>query len=355
MTDKRLTVILFGSDRNLWQGGPLRIRVTDVFGPDGPRQLFEGEMSGATVELKLKLPFDAGQSYGFDFSAPDHRPAWQLIRRADFVRGPDNVEAQDLILRLMIVPDSPQSSDLPGGFARLQLAGSPIAAPGAGLDEAAFQQLAPEAQMALLNIDAKLKATLINSVPLQSFVKAVRHVATDRLFLFVDAALKTQVERSADFAGAPGHGAPKRLPGVPAHPDSWKHRRFGEGNVQVSFSRDAEALSSGGVVHSVDADIDLGRGLAHVVEWLENNVFKPGHKTDQTLIYGQLYSQGILPLYTLDPIARTTARVLSLRPVRAASRRKAMSSARNRRAAAPKPRTPRAKPLQKKRRRHVDA
>ena len=63
------------------------------------------------------------------------------------------------------------------------------------------------------------------------------------------------------------------------------------------------------MVHSADVDIDLGRGLAHAKEWLENNVFKPGHKTNQALVYALLYAQGILPRYILDPAADTTARV----------------------------------------------
>ena len=43
------------------------------------------------------------------------------------------------------------------------------------------------------------------------------------------------------------------------------------------------------LVHSADVDIDLGRGLAHAKEWLENNVFRPGHKTNQALVYAQMY------------------------------------------------------------------
>ena len=63
------------------------------------------------------------------------------------------------------------------------------------------------------------------------------------------------------------------------------------------------------LVHSADVDIDLGRGLAHAKEWLENNVFRPGHKTNQALVYALLYAQGILPQYTLDPVSATTRRV----------------------------------------------
>ena len=62
------------------------------------------------------------------------------------------------------------------------------------------------------------------------------------------------------------------------------------------------------LVHSADVDIDLGRGLAHAKEWLVNNVFLPGHKTNQALVYALLYAQGILPRYALDPAADTTSR-----------------------------------------------
>jgi hypothetical protein len=60
------------------------------------------------------------------------------------------------------------------------------------------------------------------------------------------------------------------------------HTPFGYNNVQLSFSERTERFVNGGGVlcHSVDVDIDLARGLKHVVELLENNVFQPGKKTD---------------------------------------------------------------------------
>jgi len=318
VTEKRLTVILFGSDRNLWSGGPLRFRVTDVFAAGGPKLLHQGKTDSATLDLRLQLPFDAGQIYGLDFTAPGHHPAWQLVRRADFIRQPEGVEGDDLVLRLMLVPDKPGTRDLSAGFERLQGRGSPMAAPGAGLDEAAFQELGVPNRMALLNIEAKLRETFVEGASVLSFVRSVRHVAVDRLFLLVDAGLKDRLKRAGDFAGAPGHPAPAIPAGTPAHPDSWKHTLFAEGNVQLSFSADATPMPSAqsGLVHSVDIDIDLGRGLAHVVEWLDNNVVRRGHKTDQVLIYGLLYAQRILPLYTLDPVQATTARSAKLQPPR---------------------------------------
>jgi hypothetical protein len=311
VTEKRVTVILYGCDRNLWSGGPLEIEVSDVFASGGPRPLYRGETEESTLELHLDLPFDAGQVYGLTFSAPHHRPAWQLVRRLDFIRVPDQAEGDDVILRLMLVPDSPGTTDLPQGFERLQQIASPFAAPTTGINGSTFRTLDAAAKMAFLNIEAKLRETFLDGAPVMSFVRAVRYVAVDRVFLLFDAALKARMPRSGEFAGAPGHGVPKDFPDLPGHPDSWKHTRFAEGNVQLSFSKDVVAFPDGdpsSPVHSADVDIDLGRGLAHTKEWLDNNVFRPGHKTDQSLVYALLYAQGILPRYTLDPAPATTRR-----------------------------------------------
>jgi hypothetical protein len=244
---------------------------------------------------------------------------------------PEQVEGDDLILGLMLVPDAPGTTDVPGGLERLVQIASPFAAPMTGIDAARFQRLDVAAKMAFLNVEAKLRETIIDGAPLMSFVRAVRHVAVDRLFLLFDSGLKPRMARAVDFAGAPGHAAPKEPVGLPDHPDSWKHTRFAEGNIQLSFSADAEPLlgaGPGALVHSADVDIDLGRGLAHAKEWLENNVFRPGHKTNQALVYAQLYAQGILPQYTLDPVAATTQRGMTrLRSIRRAPQRAAKRAA----------------------------
>ena len=120
MIEKRVTVILYGCDRNIWSGGPLQIRVSDLFAAGGAQLLYQGQTEESTLELRLDLPFDAGQVYGLTFAAPRHRPAWQLVRRLDFIRVPEQVEGDDLVLRLMLVPDSPGTTDTPKGLGRLQ-------------------------------------------------------------------------------------------------------------------------------------------------------------------------------------------------------------------------------------------
>ena len=337
MTDKRLTVILYGCDRDTWRGGPLDLSVTDIFAQGGPRKLYEGRSEAATMELKLELPFDAGQVYGFLFEAPGHRPAWQLIRRLDFLRSGGQVEVDDIVLRLMLLPDSPGTTDLPQGYDRLKTLASPFTSD-TGITAEAYGGLDVAAQMAFLNLEAKLRETMLDGSPLISFVKGVTRVAVDRVFVLFDPVLKSRMPRAGEFGSAPGHKAPRNS-GLPDHPDSWKHGRFSEGNVQLSFSKEAAPL--GGIatpVHSADVDIDLGKGLAHVKEWLDNHVFRPGHKTNQSLVYGLLYAQGILPRYTLDPSPATTRQVAPMFTLKRVPFKKTRKKKPSRRAAAPRAR-----------------
>ena len=54
MTEKRLTVILYGCDRNLWRGGPLKIRVSDVFASGGPRLISQGQTKSPPWSFVLR-------------------------------------------------------------------------------------------------------------------------------------------------------------------------------------------------------------------------------------------------------------------------------------------------------------
>jgi hypothetical protein len=309
MTEKSVTLILLRADRELWDGGGARLRVTDVSRAElkvlHDQRLEPGEH---TILLRLRLPFDAGQVYGISVEAKKHRPAWQLINHETFIRrqGGAGVEEDEVFMRLMLVPQRAASSDLDLGHERLFGRGSPLTAEVTGLSKDAYLGLKPAAQMALLNVEAKLRETRLNGVPLASFVAGVRFAAVDRLFLFVRADLKQLIHDSPEFRGAPGHAArPDLSAALPEHPDSWKHRQFGAGNLQLSFSRLAEAMPGNADrrVFSVDADIDLERGVGHVFEWLDNKLRQK--KTDQTHVYALLFSQGITPAYTLDPLPQS--------------------------------------------------
>jgi hypothetical protein len=309
MAEKTITLGLLRADRQPWDGGPVRLKVRDV-NRSPLKVLFDKNLADPKITLmNLDLLFNAGQVYGINIEEEEHRGAWQLINRRTFIRqqGANEVEVKDVFMRLMLVPRKPTSSDLDDGFDRLQDRGSPFVTPNTGLGKQSFLALEDAAKMAFLNLEAKLRETRLNGTPLLNFTEAVRLVAVDRIFLFMRSEVKQLVQASSDFSSAPGHKAPKNTPvTLPAHPDSWKHQRFGAGNLQLSFSKTAEALPGGNSstqVFSVDADIDLSRGLEHVGEWLDNKFIHPSRKTDQTQVYALLFGQGITTDYTFDPIA----------------------------------------------------
>jgi hypothetical protein len=304
---KAITLIILRADRKLWSGGPVRLQVTDL--SKGLKVRHDKPLAAGshTVLINLDLLFNAGQVYAISIDADGHRSAWQLIKRQSFLRdeGGTKIEIDSLIMQLMLVPDKPTSSDLDAGYDRLKAAASPLVADKSGLNKNAYLALEPTAKMALLNIDAKLRETRINGASLLSFAQGLEHVAVDRLFLLMRPELKQLVKTSSEFASAPGHAAPKNLPApLPPHPDSWKHTRFGAGNLQLSFAKDSQPLpgSAGEQAFSVDADIDLERDLLHVAEFLDNKIH-PSKKTNQTLVYALLFSQGVIPDYTLNPVS----------------------------------------------------
>lgn len=258
--------------------------------------------------MNLDLPFNAGQVYGVELDADDHRAGWQLIKRQAFLREQSGhkFEVDQMFLRLMVIPDNPSSTDLDKGYDLLVKEGSQTVIGPALWPKDRYLAMGDPAKMAFLNIDAKLRETRINAIPVRSYVQGVGHVGPARVFVFVKPELQDQVAASPDFSPAPGHKTPPKNTAVPlpGHPDSWKHEGFGAGNLQLSFSKSTMPLpgDTNKLVYSVDADIDLERDLGHVFEWLNNEVLHPGQKTDQTLVYGLLYSQGVIPHYTLRPV-----------------------------------------------------
>ena len=230
--------------------------------------------------------------------APRHRSAWYAVSHETFLRPNlgSTIEADETILRLMLVPNRTRSADLAGGYDRMLQAASPfVTRPGLARD--GFEKLKPAYAMALLNTEAKLRETRVEGTSLLSHVRTIRQVDPDRVYLYMSPDAKRMVGESGEFADAAGHG---EIEGLGAHPDSWKHKRYSVGNVQLSFAREPDDLD-GTPAFSVDVDIDLERGIRHVVEWLDNNVFKP-NKTDQKRVYQLLYGQGITPYYTLQPL-----------------------------------------------------
>ena len=306
---KTLTVIVLRADREIWDGGELRLKITDL--RDGLTVLSDVPFPGSSniIKVNLDAPFDAGQIYGLHIDSEDHRAAWRFIRRRDFLRQQNGqtIEVDDTIFQLLLVPNNPRSLNLNQGWVQLkEKEESPTVVGAQPWPQDRFNAMGASEKMAFLNIDAKLRDTRINGESIRSYVEGVSHVAPARVFLFVRPELKDLVRVSSDFDPAQGHGAPSgtMIP-LPSHPDSWKQKRFVAGNVQLSFSASTMPLPMDATkqVYSVDADIDLESGFLHALEWLHNEVFKPGQKTDQTRVYALLFAQGIIPRYTLEPLA----------------------------------------------------
>jgi hypothetical protein len=144
MAEKTVTLILLQADRQLWAGEPARLQVTDVSRPQ-LKVLFNERLqpNSSTVLINLDLLFDAGQVYGISVDVKKHRSAWQLIHRRTFLRqqGTTEVEVKDTVMRLMLVPHRPSSSDLDQGYERLRDRGSPMVADTTGLSQALYRQL----------------------------------------------------------------------------------------------------------------------------------------------------------------------------------------------------------------------
>jgi hypothetical protein len=305
MPQKTITLLLYGADRQLWSGPTARLRVTDPNRRNDVRVLVSQPLQQPVVEMNLDVPFDAGQIYVVSVEVKGYRPAWQIIWHETFLKDDAGrtVEVAGVTMRLMLIPRKPTSSDLQFGHRRLTERGG--LADVWTLTELEYQALPASHQMALLNIEAKLRETFLGTESVLSHVTGLRGIDPDRLFILAAPALKQLVDESPDFAEAAGHPVPPSFPGLPAHPDSWKHTRYPSGNVQLSFASVVEPWPPGAFSptssFSVDVDVDLARGFSHAIEWLENKLIKPGQTTDQSKVYGLLFSQGIYPLYTLNP------------------------------------------------------
>jgi hypothetical protein len=309
MAEKIIRLFVLRADLKDWDGEPVELEVRDLSKGIQILKSKTLQKGSNSVQLEMNVFFDAHQLYSVSVDAPGHRSAYQFINRYSFDRleGNHKVEGKEVIVRLMLVPEHPSSSNLEAGYQRLIDNASPLVTKPPGLSFEAYKALGRKEKMALLNLNAKLRNTRLNGVPLTSYVEGLRCVCDDRIFIYVRSEFKKMIDESSDFASAKGHGVPANTPiPMPEHPESWKHTLFGAGNLQLSFTKASESIGEGAEkrqVFSADADIDLERGLGHVVEFL-NNKIHPEENTDQTLVYALLHSQGIVPYYTLDPLPK---------------------------------------------------
>ena len=70
MNEKRLTVIVYGCDRKIWRGGPLQLRISDIFASGGPRPLYKGGPSSRQSNCNCSCPSMRDRCTGLPFQLP---------------------------------------------------------------------------------------------------------------------------------------------------------------------------------------------------------------------------------------------------------------------------------------------
>ena len=312
----QINLDLRGADRQPWQSGrvTLILRRFDMGGftdewfptPQGARDRLVCANNWFPLELHRDLAFSRGEVYDLIATAADHHQNnWQLTRRSFDRTGGRTA----LDLQIILIPKRPPSSpDLHNGFNQLAALNSPLVVGTNGLSSAQYGNLDMRKKMALLNLEAKLRATEIDGSHLIDSVTGLQvfpgppsspAVEPDRIYVTMDSAVKDALEdpylrEAAQFESAEaGHSARH---GLVAHPHGWKQRTFPRGNLHLSFS--ARPINNNSE-YSVDVDIDLERGNRHFGEVVTN--VATGHQTNQAIVYSLLYTQGIVTAYTLDP------------------------------------------------------
>ena len=308
--NKNICLTLYGADQKKWRSGDFELMIRDPRDDLAELPFWVGDESQSTTRLKsskcdlqlaVDLAFDRGQRYYLRVEANDHHADDRRLKRTSFIK--DEIEQEKLSLSMILVPEKVQKSDssnLNDGFKHLQKSGSPLVQNGS-LSNKKFRALDPNGeknhvkQMALLNLEAKLRATMIGNDSLIASVTGLDQrfgrvaVKPDRIYVMMKKEIKDKVSKSDDFD--------RVLLGHENHPDSWKQRGLRRGSLQLSFSKD---LIDGKDVYSVDVDIDLHRDLIdHLVAEVAPNFFTGG-KTNQRIVYRLLHEQEICPVYTLN-------------------------------------------------------
>ena len=165
------------------------------------------------------------------------------------------------------------------------------------MTEASFLALAPERVAGALNIEAKLRNTLLDGTPgidLIRQIEGLNGIQQDRILVKVDQSMpqrvQAEIERSDGFFQVPPFANEVFHRGFPI---SFK-QKVPFGSLQLSF---AEKPEDDGLLRA-DIDIDLFTDIGHFGEVLRNIITQK--ETDPYNVYVQLFDQNIFPLYVLQ-------------------------------------------------------
>jgi hypothetical protein len=288
----KLNVTIFDASRNLWRGPEVRLVLTDPFTNSTNKKLVDINVKKGINNVVIdSVPTDAGQRYILFVNADNHRS------HAVFPVKP--LPDAETPINIMLIPNDPVPNFSDFTYNELKLKSPQFhSALSKNISESDFLGLATSdaefgaiRMSALLNIEAKLRATALKQGNAVDFIRPFKNLeACERDRIKVDVAadmpgnvkgLKTFTELNPDLNELNHKGFPV----------SFK-QKVAFCSLQLSFAKAAE----NGLL-AADIDIDLLTDIGHFGEVIKNKITKM--KTDAFSIYVLLFDQGIRPLYTL--------------------------------------------------------
>lgn len=291
-TKGTLTVSVFDASRQLWRGPEVRLVLTDPFTSSSNKKLVDKTMKKGTNTIVLEgVPADAGQRYILFVDAENHRSHSVFpVKPAAGAVTP---------LNIMLVPNDPVPVFSGFTFKELQMrsphfheALNRSIAEGDLLELPKKDEKFGQARLAaLLNIEAKLRATQLKQGKAVEFIRSFKDIECcepDRIKVNVASNMPANVKGMKTFNELNEDLNELNHKGFPV---SFKEK-VAFCSLQLSFAKKAEA----GLL-AADIDIDLLTDIGHFGEVIRNKITKL--KTDPYTVYAMLFDQGVRPLYTL--------------------------------------------------------
>lgn len=287
-----INVSVFNAARQPWTGPEVRLVLTDPFTSSNNKKLVDKTTKKGTNNILLEgVPADAGQRYILFLDADGHRshsvfpvkpqpdaatPVNIMLVRNDPVPNFASVNYHELKLRSPQFHDALSRSITEGDFLGLPKSDG---------------KYGNVRMAALLNIEAKLRATALKQGMAVDYVRSFRNIdccERDRIKVDVASTMPTQVRGLKTFNELNEDLNELNHKGFPV---SFKEK-VAFASLQLSFAKKGQD----GLL-SADIDIDLLTDIGHFGEVIRNKITKL--KTDPFTVYNLLFDQGIRPLYTL--------------------------------------------------------
>jgi len=291
-TTGTINVTVFNAAHQFWAGPQVRLVLSDPFTASGNKKLVDKTLKKGTNQVVLEgVPADAGQRYVLFLDAERHRSHSVFpVKPLPDAETPVNV---------MLVPNDPAPNFSAFNYKELQLRSPQFHdALSQGVSEGDFLGLQKsdgkfgnDRMAALLNIEAKLRATGLKQGKAVDYVRIIRNLdccERDRVKAEVASNMPSNVRGLKTFSELNEDLNELNHKGFPV---SFKEK-VAFCSLQLSFAKKAVdgTLSS-------DIDIDLLTDIGHFGEVIRNKVTRM--KTDPFNVYALLFDQGIRPLYTL--------------------------------------------------------